>query len=222
MVRPWTPPVAAKYPANTKMEGWWYSASGSFMYPIYNTEVVSAAEVPKTWKDLLDPKWKGKIATSPITIGGTAWMQYGYLKATFGEAYLKQFAAGEPKLFPSYSAAVLSVARGETPSAELTLAFRGRVAKAEATGDGGYDALMNAVRKAVKGFGLEIPALEDFRVRIPPGGRTEALVETLITWRLGDETFSTLGVDSDQLAAAVIATEKMLNLVAARPRRKRA
>ena len=116
----------------------------------------------------------------------------------------------------------VNVARGETPSAELTLAFRGRVSKAEATGDGGYDALMNALRKAVKGFGLEIPALEDFRVRIPPGGRTEALVETLITWRLGDETFSTLGVDSDQLAAAVIATEKMLNVVAARPRRKRA
>lgn len=114
MVRPWTPPVAAQYPANTKMEGWWYSASGSFMYPIYNTEVVSAGDVPKTWKDLLDPKWKGKIATSPITIGGTAWMQYGYLKATFGDGYLKQFAAGEPKLFPSYSAAVLSVARGET------------------------------------------------------------------------------------------------------------
>ncbi len=114
MVRPWTPPEATQYPANTKVGGWWYSASGSFMYPIYNTEIVSAAEVPKTWKDLLDPKWKGKIATSPITIGGTAWMQYGFFKASFGDTYLKQFAANEPKLFPSYSAAVLSVARGET------------------------------------------------------------------------------------------------------------
>lgn len=114
MVRPWTPPVAAQYPANTKVEGWWYSASGSFMYPIYNTEIVGAAEVPKTWNDLLDPKWKGKIATSPITIGGTAWMQYGFLKSVLGDAYLKRFAADEPKLFPSYSAAVLSVARGET------------------------------------------------------------------------------------------------------------
>jgi hypothetical protein len=44
-------------------------------------------------------------------------------------------------------------------------------------------------------------------------------VETLITWKLEDgdsETLATLGVDSDQLAAAVIATEKMLNAVALR------
>ena len=55
-------------------------------------------------------------------------------------------------------------------------------------------------------------------MRIPPGGRTSALVETVITWRSedGEEGFSTLGVDSDQIAAAVIATEKMLNVVAAR------
>jgi D-citramalate synthase len=61
-------------------------------------------------------------------------------------------------------------------------------------------------------------------VRIPPGGQTAALVETVITWHpaaRGEPTFSTRGVDSDQLAAAVIATEKMLNVIAprARPRR---
>jgi hypothetical protein len=44
------------------------------------------------------------------------------------------------------------------------------------------------------------------------------LVETIISWRGEDgaENWSTMGVDSDQLAAAVIATEKMLNEVAAR------
>jgi len=117
----------------------------------------------------------------------------------------------------------VNVAKGELPHAEVTLAHAGRTSKGEATGDGGYDAFMRAVAKAVRAFGLELPHLEDFRVRIPPGGRTEALVETLIAWRLpgaGESTFSTLGVDSDQMAAAVIATEKMLNAVAARaPRR---
>ena len=58
----------------------------------------------------------------------------------------------------------------------------------------------------------------------PPGGRTGALVETLITWRgnAREGNFSTLGVDTDQLAAAVIATEKMLNAVAAPRGRARA
>jgi D-citramalate synthase len=70
----------------------------------------------------------------------------------------------------------------------------------------------------VKKFRLKVPILQDFRVRIPPGGRTSALVETVITWRgeAGEDSWSTLGVDSDQLAAAVIATEKMLNAVAAK------
>jgi D-citramalate synthase len=70
----------------------------------------------------------------------------------------------------------------------------------------------------VKRFRLDVPILQDFRVRIPPGGRTSALVETVITWwgAAGEDSWSTLGVDSDQLAAAVIATEKMLNAVAAK------
>jgi D-citramalate synthase len=110
----------------------------------------------------------------------------------------------------------VSVAKGDLPHASVTIAFRGQTSKAESDGDGGYDAFMKALRKALRGMPIELPRLVDFRVRIPPGGRTEALVETLITWRseADEQTFSTLGVDSDQLAAAVIATEKMLNLVA--------
>jgi D-citramalate synthase len=116
------------------------------------------------------------------------------------------------------------VGRGLTPEAQVELRYAGRRARARATGDGGYDAFMNALAKAARGLGLPVPRLEDFRVRIPPGGRTEALVETVITWRPGDgpgSSFSTLGVDSDQLAAAVTATEKMLNAVVLRPQLKK-
>jgi D-citramalate synthase len=112
------------------------------------------------------------------------------------------------------------VGTGQTPEATVELRYRGRRARAAATGDGGYDAFMNALKKAARTLDLDVPQLVDFRVRIPPGGRTAALVETVITWRSdGDPegSFSTLGVDSDQLAAAVIATEKMLNAVALRP-----
>jgi D-citramalate synthase len=130
----------------------------------------------------------------------------------------------QPVRVESYA---VSVGTEQTPEAEVVLSFRGATARATARGDGGYDAFMNALKKAAKKFDLEVPRLEDFRVRIPPGGRTAALVETVITWKTGeraDGTFTTLGVDSDQLAAAVIATEKMLNAVApparARPRRR--
>jgi D-citramalate synthase len=118
----------------------------------------------------------------------------------------------------------VTVATGSTPRAEVVLANGRRRAKSTSQGDGGYDAFMNALRKAAKKLDLDVARLVDFRVRIPPGGRTAALVETFITWRpdaRNAETFSTLGVDSDQLAAAVIASEKMLNALAARRGRRR-
>lgn len=118
----------------------------------------------------------------------------------------------------------VTVGTDEEPQAEIAIAYGRRRAQAASKGDGGYDALMNALRKAARKLSLEVARLEDFRVRIPPGGRTAALVETLITWRSdshSDGTFSTLGVDPDQLAAAVIATEKMLNALATQPQGKR-
>jgi D-citramalate synthase len=103
----------------------------------------------------------------------------------------------------------------DLPTAHLSLLYRGEEIAAESDGDGGYDAFMKALAKACRKVDIKLPQLVDYSVRIPPGGRTGALVEAVITWRAGPRSrpFSTLGVDSDQLAAAVIATEKMLNLV---------
>jgi D-citramalate synthase len=115
----------------------------------------------------------------------------------------------------------VTVATDAPPRATVALGFQKKTASATSGGDGGYDAFMNALRKAAKELGLEVARLEDYRVRIPPGGRTAALVETLISWTSEahpEGSFSTLGVDSDQLAAAVIATEKMLNALAAQPK----
>ncbi|MCY3730228.1 MAG: hypothetical protein OXF98_02705, partial [Rhodospirillaceae bacterium] len=110
----------------------------------------------------------------------------------------------------------INVASDRAPEATVAVSFKGRTVEASGTGDGGYDAFMKALKQAVVQHGIEVPRLADYRVRIAPGGRTEALVETLIRWGDAERggTFSTVGVDSDQTAAAVIATEKMLNIVA--------
>ncbi len=118
----------------------------------------------------------------------------------------------------SYDVAVSS---HEAPQASVKINFRGKSTQATGTGGGGYDAFMTAVRLAMGEHGFELPQLADYRVRIPPSGHTEALVETLIRWgEQGTAAFSTLGVDSDQTGAAVIATEKMLNIVAHEASRK--
>ena len=102
---------------------------------------------------------------------------------------------------------------GVTPKAEVKIEFDGRDFEASASGDGGYDAFVKALRKALKEAGYTFPKLRDYEVRIPPGGKTDALVETRISWESDDRPLVTVGVDSDQMASAIQATEKMLNLV---------
>lgn len=79
-------------------------------------------------------------------------------------------------------------------------------------GDGQYDAFMKAITKIYEKVGKPMPHLLDYIVTIPPGGKTNALVETTITWQHGRE-FKTRGLDSDQTASAIKATMKMLNMV---------
>ena len=102
--------------------------------------------------------------------------------------------------------------RGGLPRAHVVLEFDGVRVADSSTGDGGYDALIKAIRKCLKKFNLSMPKLLDYQVRIPPGGRTDALVETTITWKGSDgHNVVTTGVDPDQLVAAAVATEKLLN-----------
>ena len=71
---------------------------------------------------------------------------------------------------------------------------------------------MKAVSKIYEKINKPMPQLVDYIVTIPPGGKTNALVETSITWYLGRE-FKTRGLDSDQTASAIKATMKALNLI---------
>lgn len=98
------------------------------------------------------------------------------------------------------------------PTATLSIEINGEVYEASSNGDGQYDAFMKALKKIYKSLDRKIPKLLDYNVTIPPGGRTDALVETTITWSNGRE-FKTRGLDSDQASAAIKATIKMLNLI---------
>jgi (R)-citramalate synthase len=118
----------------------------------------------------------------------------------------------------SIESCVVTSGKGVLPTASLTLSYQGKIHKENGTGDGGYDAFMDALSKVTKKIGLDTPLLIDYQVRIPPGGKTSALVETIITWDSYPETkedtsFRTIGLDSDQLVASIKATEKMLNRV---------
>ncbi len=106
----------------------------------------------------------------------------------------------------------LSTANELKPVASLKIRIGDEVFEETSNGDGQYDAFMKALRKIYGRLEKSLPVLLDYSVSIPPGGKTDALVQTVITWRLGRE-FKTRGLDSDQTVAAIKATVKMLNII---------
>jgi D-citramalate synthase len=102
--------------------------------------------------------------------------------------------------------------KGLKPSVQLRMKIFDKFYEENASGDGQYDSFMKALKKIYKSLNKELPKLTDFQVSIPPGGKTDAFVECIITWDYG-KIFKTKGLDSDQTIAAMKATEKMLNII---------
>lgn len=108
----------------------------------------------------------------------------------------------------------VTLAQGLKPMATLSIEIDGKVYQESSSGDGQYDAFVRALRKIYKGtLNRKFPMLVNYAVTIPPGGRTDAFVQTVITWNYEDKEFRTRGLDADQTEAAIKATIKMLNLI---------
>jgi len=78
MLQPFTPSWATAVPAEAKdPEGYWF---GTYITPeviAYNTQVVPAAEAPKDWDDVLDPRWRGKVLIRDPMASGTMRTIFG-------------------------------------------------------------------------------------------------------------------------------------------------
>ncbi|WP_350285677.1 alpha-isopropylmalate synthase regulatory domain-containing protein [uncultured Croceitalea sp.] len=108
---------------------------------------------------------------------------------------------------------VLTHAKGLQPSTTLSIEVDGKCYEENAQGDGQFDAFMNALHRVYDRLEVKLPMLVDYAVRIPPGSNSDALCETMITWKTTENDFVTTGLDSDQTVSAIKATEKMLNLI---------
>ena len=119
---------------------------------------------------------------------------------------------GFTKKFDLKDYKIISKKNGK-PSAQIKAEFNGKNYSVKALGDGGYDAFVKALQKIFEKNKLAFPMLEDYEVRIPLGGKTDALVECKIIWKRGNRRLETIGISTDQIEAAIRATEKMVNIV---------
>lgn len=107
----------------------------------------------------------------------------------------------------------LVAAMGLRPSVNIKLQVGEQSYEASASGEGQYHAFTKALADIYEKLDRELPDLIDYVVVIPPGGRTDAYVQTIITWKQGEQIFRTRAVDIDQTTAAIKATLKMLNRI---------
>jgi ABC-type Fe3+ transport system substrate-binding protein len=123
LVQPYQTPVSQQYPPHYRdPRNLWTATRLSYFSAAYNTKLVPANQAPKTYADLLDPKWKGKLSWRIGTSSGTPLFIMN-LRLAWGEeramAYFKKLKEQQVVNFGSGSARTLvdRVMAGEYPIA---------------------------------------------------------------------------------------------------------
>ena len=105
-------PVYNEYPKEYAHPGYYAAFRCFAMIGGYNKEVLSPKEVPKTWKELANPRWKGKLGVEPGSSGAQAVIYYT-IKELLGSQYWEQFARNKPKVYTGTGATTVALLRGE-------------------------------------------------------------------------------------------------------------
>ena len=102
------------FPAGFKdKDGYYFTLRATVNVIAYNTKLVPAAEAPKGWKDLLDPKWRGKMVTAHPGYSGVIATHVLALVNQYGWDYFKQLAQNRLMLVQSAVDPAGVVASGE-------------------------------------------------------------------------------------------------------------
>jgi iron(III) transport system substrate-binding protein len=114
----YTPAGVEAFPPGFKdRDGYHYGLRATVNVIAYNPKIVPAAEAPRTWKDLLDPKWKGKLVTAHPGYSGVIATHVLALVNLYGWDYFKQLAQNKLMLVQSAVDPSGVVASGERPVA---------------------------------------------------------------------------------------------------------
>jgi iron(III) transport system substrate-binding protein len=135
-VQPFASPSAASFPpAYIDPKGMWIASRLDYFGMAYNTKTVGAAEAPKTYEQLLDPKWKGAIAWRADSEVGAPLFIASVLRTLGkekGEDYLKKLAAQRIVNYAGSARALVDrVGEGEYKMAVFIYAHHPLISKAK-------------------------------------------------------------------------------------------
>ncbi len=91
----------------------WYTFMRLVQVIGVNTALVKPEEEPKSFADLLDPKWKGRIGMPTIDAGGSAFSVQAFMREVVDKDYWTKMRAQNPRVYPSIAPTVSNLVRGE-------------------------------------------------------------------------------------------------------------
>jgi iron(III) transport system substrate-binding protein len=94
-------------------DGYSYITNASRYFLIYNTNFVKPEDAPKNWTDLLDPKWKGYVATGHPAFSGCTGVWCVGMRKIYGWEYFEKLAKNNPRIGRSAVDPVTLMTAGE-------------------------------------------------------------------------------------------------------------
>jgi len=108
------PPDTAKFPPQGKdPDGMYFAWRSSLSVMGYNTNLIQEKDAPTSYADLLDPKWKGKLAKAHPGYSGTALTGTYAITKALGWDYLEKLSKQGVQQLQSTTATPKSIASGE-------------------------------------------------------------------------------------------------------------
>lgn len=77
-------------------DGYYFTSAANPTVMLYNTNLVAAADAPKNWTDLVDPKWQGKVAVSHPGFSGSTGSWAVLMRKLYGWEFFEKLEKQDP------------------------------------------------------------------------------------------------------------------------------
>lgn len=116
-------PEAKYYPDDTRVPGVWTPIKALDICIAYNADVIKEDEAPRTWADLLDPKWKGKMVMADAFASGATLHWFGAMRKVFGKEYIEKLGKQDVLIRVGSGETTDTMISGERPIAAMILQY---------------------------------------------------------------------------------------------------
>jgi iron(III) transport system substrate-binding protein len=117
-------PEAKHYPQDVRDPGHWAPIKALVLVMAYNADIIKPSEAPKTWEDILDPKWKDKMVMADATYSGAALHWFAALRKSFGKPFMEKLSRQNVLIRQGSGATADTVTSGERPLSPMMLHYR--------------------------------------------------------------------------------------------------